>query len=71
MYPVWISVSPVRTPMASTNYTVVMHHRGYQEQQERLNQLAYHDFLTGLPSRPLFMDRLEIALARRSASAAC
>lgn len=32
--------------------------------EEKLNDLAYHDPLTGLPNRLLFMDRLAQALAR-------
>jgi diguanylate cyclase (GGDEF)-like protein/PAS domain S-box-containing protein len=35
--------------------------------QERLQQLAHHDVLTGLPNRTLFSDRLEHALALRRA----
>lgn len=31
-----------------------------------IEQLAYHDALTGLPNRMLFMDRLEVALAQAS-----
>ena len=31
--------------------------------EERIKHMAYHDSLTGLPNRELFMDRLETALA--------
>ena len=44
-----------------------------KEMEERLERLAYHDFLTGLPNRMLFMDRLAQALAlapRRESRAA-
>lgn len=39
-----------------------------QEQQKRLNHLAFHDELTGLPNRTLFQERLihSLARARRS-----
>lgn len=33
-------------------------------QEEKLSHLAYHDALTGLPNRLLFLDRLEQTLAR-------
>lgn len=40
----------------------------YKQAQEKLNYLAYHDALTGLPNQALFKDRLQqaLALARRN-----
>ncbi len=35
------------------------------EAEERLHHLAYHDMLTNLPNRALFMDRIEHAMSRR------
>jgi len=35
--------------------------------EERLHYLAYHDVLTGLPNRALFIDRLKHTMARRDA----
>ena len=37
-----------------------------RELQARLTHAAVHDLLTGVPNRVLFMDRLELALERRS-----
>lgn len=38
---------------------------GRKEMEEQLAHEAFHDSLTGLPNRALFMDRLERAVARR------
>lgn len=34
-----------------------------KQAEEKIRQMAYHDFLTGLPNRKLLSDRLDIALA--------
>ena len=35
-----------------------------RQTEEKIQQMAYHDSLTGLPNRKLFSDRLDIALAQ-------
>lgn len=42
-----------------------------QQDQERLNFLAYHDLLTGLPNRALLEDRLDQAITRADRTKQC
>jgi diguanylate cyclase (GGDEF)-like protein/PAS domain S-box-containing protein len=35
----------------------------HKQAEEKIRQMAYHDYLTGLPNRKLFSDRMHIALA--------
>jgi|WetSurMetagenome_2_1015567.scaffolds.fasta_scaffold00053_59 diguanylate cyclase (GGDEF)-like protein/PAS domain S-box-containing protein len=37
-----------------------------KQSEEKIQQMAFHDSLTGLPNRKLFSDRLDIALAQRN-----
>ena len=66
VYPVWLTIASVQDDAGqTTHYSGVMRHiGGIKSEQERLNRMAYYDFLTGLPNRALFTDRLEVAMAR-------
>ncbi|MFO7849832.1 MAG: EAL domain-containing protein [Spirochaetia bacterium] len=64
-YPEWLSISSLRNSDGSIrNFVAVFHdisEKKYQEQ--KLKKLAYHDGLTDLPNRKLFMDRMSMAIA--------
>ncbi len=65
-YPKWLSISVVRNDDREIIYYVgvfsdITH---IKEAEERLQYIANHDFLTDLPNRLLFEDRLEHAIAR-------
>ncbi|MFA6051048.1 MAG: EAL domain-containing protein [Methylobacter sp.] len=65
VFPTWVNISAV--PSSSTNSTshyvaVFTEITELKLSEERLNYLAHHDPLTGLPNRLLFHDRLEQAV---------
>jgi diguanylate cyclase (GGDEF)-like protein/PAS domain S-box-containing protein len=65
-YPKWLSISVVRNDDNQIIYYVgvfsdITH---IKEAEEQLQYIANHDFLTDLPNRLLFEDRLEHAIAR-------
>ncbi|MFP4178597.1 MAG: EAL domain-containing protein [Spirochaetaceae bacterium] len=64
-YPEWLSISCLRNSDGSIrNFVSIFHditEKKYQEQ--KLEKLAYHDGLTDLPNRKLFMDRMGMAIA--------
>jgi diguanylate cyclase (GGDEF)-like protein/PAS domain S-box-containing protein len=62
----WLTVSAVRDEHeAVTHYVCVFSDiTRVKESQEKLDHLAHHDPLTGLPNRLLFHDRLQHAMAR-------
>jgi diguanylate cyclase (GGDEF)-like protein/PAS domain S-box-containing protein len=71
VYLEWLTVSAVRDDDDTvTHYVCVFSDiTRLKESQEKLDHLAHHDALTGLPNRLLFHDRLQHAMVR--AARAC
>ena len=67
-YPVLMTVSAVYNESgACTHYvTVFTDISQYKRYEERLEFMAHHDYLTHLPNRTLFQERVEDAIARAS-----
>lgn len=65
-FPKWLSISASRDETGRiTNYVAVFSDiTGKKEDEQKLEQLAHFDPLTGLPNRVLFQDRLYTSLAR-------
>ena len=66
LYTEWLSIKQVRNEDGRTTHYVGVSSDISERKadQERLQQLAHFDVLTGLPNRTLFSDRLHQALAR-------
>ncbi len=65
-FPKWLSINACRNERGLlTHYVAVFSDITNKKQdQEKLEQLAHYDHLTGLPNRALFQDRLKTSLAR-------
>ena len=65
VYPEWLTINTVRNDQGEiVNYVGVFSDITRRKaEQEQIQFLAYHDGLTGLPNRGLFLDRLHHALA--------
>lgn len=59
IYPQWLGISAVKTAQGSVSgyIGVFMDISEYKETQQRIEHLAHHDPLTGLPNRTLLRDR--------------
>ncbi|MCM8625699.1 EAL domain-containing protein [Accumulibacter sp.] len=66
----WLSINTVRDASGKIlNYVGMFNDiTEARESQQRIEYLATHDELTGLPNRALFNDRLQLALARAERS---
>lgn len=64
-FPVWLSVSAVKTRQGEISHHVCLFHdmTEVKRSEDVLRHQVYHDALTGLPNRRLFSDRLEMALS--------
>src|SRR5690606_28557480 len=60
-----VTVSQIRDRGVLTHYlTCFADISEIKQRHDELRHLAHHDFLTGLPNRPLFLARLELAINR-------
>ncbi|MES2901917.1 MAG: EAL domain-containing protein [Pseudomonadota bacterium] len=64
-YPVWVALTAIRNSSGQVaNYMAILADiTDRKRSEERTRYLAEHDFLTDLPNRVLFLDRLQQALA--------
>jgi len=69
-YPKWLTISAVKNADGLVTHYVGAHYdiTERKKAEERINELAYFDQLTGLPNRTLLLDRLHQAIAASSRS---
>jgi len=63
-YPAWVSITAVRDDNGTLQHFVALFTdiTERKRREDQFRHLAEHDFLTGLPNRLLFMDRLHTAI---------
>lgn len=64
-YPEWLTISAIRDKNGVVQQYVSVFNdiTKYKRQEEHIHHQAYHDALTDLPNRLLFVDRLKLAVA--------
>ncbi|NNM50741.1 MAG: EAL domain-containing protein [Pseudomonadales bacterium] len=70
IYPEWLTITSIKNPAGKiTNYVgIFSDFTAVIESKKRIEFLATHDELTGLPNRSLFLDRVHQAVTRASRS---
>jgi PAS domain S-box-containing protein len=71
-YPAWLHVSVIRDAEGRPGHYIIgfLDISDRKQAEERIEYMAFHDPLTGLPNRRLAMERLELAIAWPTAPAA-
>jgi len=66
VFPEWLTINQVENDKSETEHYIAVFSdiTNLKESQRKVEFLATHDALTGLPNRNLFMDRLDNAIAR-------
>ena len=66
VYPQRLTITSISSPAGlATQYAAIFFDiTDLKKQEQEANYHAYHDSLTGLPNRTLFIDRLKLALSR-------
>ncbi len=65
IYPKWLTISAVKGDNGAVTHYIGMHHdiTERKKAEEKIEELAFFDQLTGLPNRTLLLDRLKQALS--------
>lgn len=65
VYPKWLTITAVKDGNGVITHYVGLHLDITERKlaEEKMSNMAYHDYLTGLPNRVLFYDRMQQAMA--------